>query len=173
MTKEDLINIKKHGRWRITLQDAYSKFFFILFPLGIVVVGAFAALSGFKNNVVSLKICSIIILMTGFFLTFFVGKKLYQNQIFQRFQIHGLTQDKIEITLKRAGFNNIKYYSVGYYTATTNMSGFSWGEEVTIIFDDDYILVNSRPNGNTFSFFQPFTIFKDRHNIKKITDGLT
>ena len=47
---------------------------------------------------------------------------------------------------------------------STNISLFSWGELITIIkLDDKSILVNSRPSGR-----QPFTINRDKVNLKKL-----
>jgi hypothetical protein len=68
--------------------------------------------------------------------------------------------------------NNAKFYKLGYFQATTKISWFSWGELITIIPDNNKILINSRPTGSAFSF-QPITIFKDRNNIKKIISELT
>jgi hypothetical protein len=172
MTKEELENIKKNRRWSVTFEDFYSRYFFIIFPLAITLVGSAATLSGFKNNVTDLKIAAIIILSLGVFLTVFVIRRLYQNQIFHIFQVNGLTKDKVDLALKKVSFDNIKYHRLGYYTMTTRVSWFSWGELITIILDNNKLLINSRPTGSAFSF-QPITIFKDRKNIKKIINELT
>ena len=172
MTKVELENIKKNKRWTVTFEDFYSRYFFLLFPLGIIFIGSAATSSGFKNNVTDLKIVAIIILTIGLLLTIFVIRRLYQNQIFESFQIKDLTKEKVDHALKETGLNNVKFYKLGYYTATTNVSWFSWGEQVTIIIKDNELLVNSRPTGSSSSF-QPITIFKDRNNIKKIINELT
>ncbi len=128
-------------------------------------------ISSFKNNVTDLKIAAIIILTLGLFLTVFVVRRLYQNEIFDCFQVQELTKDKVDLALKRTKLNNVKYYRLGYYIATTDVSWFSWGEEITLIIADNEILINSRPTGSFFSF-QPITIFKDRQNIKTIINEL-
>ena len=171
MTKEELENIKKNKRWTVTFADFYSRYFFILFPLAIVFIGSVMSISGFKNNVTDLKTAAIIILTIGFFLTVFVVKRLYQNQTFESFKVQELTTDKIDFALKYAKLNNVKYHRLGYYTAMTKTSWFSWGEEITIIMVDNELLINSRPTGSAFSF-QPITIFKDRQNIKTIINKL-
>ncbi len=172
MTKVELENIKKNKRWTVTFEDFYSRYFFIIFPLAIIFIGSAATISGFKNNVTDLKIAAIIILTIGVLLTIFVIRRLYQNQIFESFYIKDLTKEKVDFALKKSGLNNVKLYKRGYYSATTNVSWFSWGEQVTIIIKDNELLVNSRPTGSSFSF-QPITIFKDRNNIKIILNELT
>jgi hypothetical protein len=171
MTKEEFENIKKNKRWTLTFADFYSRYFFIIFPLGIVFIGSVMTFSGFKNNVTDLKIAAIIILTVGLFLTIFVVKRLYQNQVFDSFQINELTKDKVDFALKVTRLDNVKFHKLGYYTATTKVSWFSWGEQITIIIHDNELLINSRPTGSSFSF-QPITIFKDRQNIKTIINEI-
>jgi uncharacterized membrane protein (DUF485 family) len=172
MTKEEIENIKKNKRWTITFADIYSRYFFIIFPLAIVFIGSIMTISGFKNNVTDLRIAAIIILTIGLFLTGFVVRRLYQNQVFERFQIIDLTNEKVDYVLKATGMDNVKFHKLGYFTATTNVSWFSWGEQITIIVNDNELLINSRPTGSSFSF-QPITIFKDKKNIRTIINELT
>jgi hypothetical protein len=171
MTLKELENIKKNKQWTVTFADFYSRYFFILFPLAIVFIGAVMTISGFQKNVTDLKIAAIIILSIGLFLTVFFVRRLYQNQVFDRFQVKYLTKEKVDFALKSAGLNNVKFHTLGYYTASTNASWFSWGEQITIVIDENELLINSRPTGNSFSF-QPITIFKDRQNIKTIINEL-
>jgi len=171
MTAEELNKIKKNKRWTVSFADI-CRYFFIIFPLGIVFIGSVMTLSGFKNNVTDLKIAAVIILCLGVFLTSFVVRRLYQNQVFLSFRVNGLTKDKVDLALKRVSFDNIKYHRLGYYTMTTKVSWFSWGELITIIIDNNELLLNSRPTGSKF-LFQPITIFKDRKNIKIIINELT
>jgi hypothetical protein len=151
MTIEDLENIKKNKRWTVTFADFYSRYFFILFPLAIVFIGVVMTISGLKKNVTDLKIAALIILSVGLFLTAFIVRRLYQNQVFDCFQFKDLTKEKVAFALKNAGLNNVNFHKLGYYTATTNASWFSWGEQITIIIDDNELLINSRPTGSVSS----------------------
>lgn len=171
MTKEEIENIKKNKRWTIKFTDIYSRYFFIIFPLAIVFIGSVMTISGFKNNVTDLRIAAIIILTVGLVLTGFVAKRLYQNQVFESFQIIDLTNEKVDSVLKATRLDNVKFHKLGYFTATTNVSWFSWGEQITIIINDNELLINSRPTGSSFSF-QPITIFKDRKNVRTIINKL-
>ena len=42
----------------------------------------------------------------------------------------------------------------------TGTTGFSWGEQVTVVVDGNDLLINSRPTR------QPITVFKDARNMK-------
>jgi len=172
MTKQELEKIKVSKRWSVTFEDIYSRYVFIFIPLAIVFIGFIGSLAGFRNNSSDLKTAAFIILTVGIILTVFIAKRLYQNQVFEIYQVPGLTKDKIGNALKKTNLNNVKYHKLGYFVATTNTSWFSWGEQITIIPDNNQILINSKPTGSAFSF-QPITIIKDRKNIKTIIDELT
>ena len=172
VTKHEFERIKKTKRWTVTFEDFYSRYFIVLFPLGITLLGYVVTVGGFKDNLTDLKFTGIVIFTIGLFLTFFFSKRLYQNQVFESHYFKGLTNDKIDSALKKSKLNNVKYYKLGYFQGTTNVSWFSWGELVTIIPDNDKLLINSRPTGSAISF-QPITIFKDRKNIKTVINELT
>lgn len=171
MNKVEFEFIKKNKRWSIKFADIYSKYFFIIFPFTLVIVGYSATIAGFKNNVTTLKFTAIIILSLGIFLTAFVIKRLYQNQVFSCIEINNLTKEKVKKALKNAGMKNMKYYQLGYFVATTGVSWFSWGEQITVIIDNHKLLINSRPTGSLLTF-QPITIFKDKQNIRNFIKEL-
>ena len=172
MTKVELEKIKKNKRWTVTFEDFYSRYFIILFPLFFIFISSAVAVSGFKNNLTDLKFAALVIFIIGLFLTSFTAKRLYQNQVFELYYFSYLTSEKINSALKKSEFENVKYYKLGYFQATTKVSWFSWGELITIILDNDKLLINSRPTGSAI-LFQPITIFKDRENITKVIDELT
>jgi len=171
MTKELLDKIKLSKKWSFKLSDVFTRYFFLIFPFGITLIGLFAMSSGFKNNVTDLKIASIVISSIGLFLLIFIAIRLYQSQTFECFDIPNLTEEQIKKAIKKTNLNTLHYSNLGYFVCTTKVSGFSWGEEITIIPDDDKLLINSRPTGGSFSY-QPITIFKDKKNIKIIIQEL-
>lgn len=166
MTRKELEQIKLTKKWPFKFSDIYNHYFFIIFPLGITFVGVFTTLSAFESDLLDYKITSVVILMIGILLTFFIINRLYQNQTFYEYEIHGLSIAKIDTILKNTKFNHPKFYKTGYFQATTNVSGFSWGETITIIPDNEKLLINSRPNS------QPITIFKDKKNISRFIEDL-
>lgn len=52
----------------------------------------------------------------------------------------------------------------GLVFGTTNLTGFSWGEKITIVCMDEIILVNSKS-------LQPVALFKNQLNVRKIKKG--
>jgi hypothetical protein len=171
MTKETLDKIKMTKKWPFRLSDILSRFFFLIFPLFIILIGISEMNSGFKNNIPDLKITSFIITGVGFILMYFIAIRLYQNRRFDCFQINDLTADRLRRAIKDSDFKDFTYNKLGFFVCTTKISGFSWGEEITIIHDGDCLLINSRPTGSKFSY-QPITIFKDKKNIRQIIERL-
>jgi len=167
MTNQDLEKIKSSGKWPVKLSDFFNRYFFLIFPIMLVIVGSSMAFAGFKNNIIDLKVTSTIILAIGLFLTLFTAKRLYQNYIFKCYPIQGVNKSKIENALRRTLNNNFKYYELGYFVVTTKASWFSWGEIITIIPDNDRILINSKPSG------QPITIFNNKTKINLIIGQLS
>jgi len=167
MTNKELEDIKRTKKWPTKFSDFYSRFFFILFPLAILAIGYIMLNSSFKNSIEELRIPAFVVTTIGIFLTLFTGKRLWQNQTFESFEVEDLTFEKLDKAIKKANFETTNFYKSGYFIAKTKTSWFSWGEEITIIQDGNRILVNSRPTVSAFSF-QPITILKDRRNIKKI-----
>ncbi len=171
MTVELLDKIKMTQKWPFKFSDIWSRYFFLIFPVFIIFIGFSEMSSGFKNNLKDLIITSIIICIVGLLLLFFIAFRLYQNQRFDCFVIPNLTVDQIEKVIRRNNFKNSQYFKLGYFVCVTKVSGFSWGEEITIIPYGDRLLINSRPTGSMFSY-QPITIFKDKRNIRKIINEL-
>lgn len=101
MTKKELESIKKNKRLPVTFEDFYSRYFFILFPIGILFISYTTALAGFKNNVTNLYITAIIIGSIGLFLTVFIAVRLYQNQMFVNFIVQDVTKEKIDFALTK------------------------------------------------------------------------
>lgn len=106
-------------------------------------------------------------MILGVLFTLFIVKRLYQNQIFKNYHISELTNDKIECALKQLNLKNIQFHELGYIQAKTKKSWFSWGEVITIIPDNEKLLINSQPTGSKFSY-QPITFVKDKKNINVI-----
>jgi hypothetical protein len=169
MTEELLERIKQNERWPITFWDIFNCIILIA-PLGIIIISLSALRSGIINDVPDLILTAIILMILGIFLTIFVSIRLYQNQHFYCWNIPDLSKEQIDAALKRANFSNVEYDKLGFYICNTNVSMFSWGERITIIVDNNTLLINSRPDGD--SHFQPITIFKDRKNIKLIIDEI-
>ena len=98
---------------------------------------------------------------------FFILKRLNDNITFVT--VSSVAKDDIDkvaerlnqqFKLQRVDVNK----DLNRIIAFTKITAFSWGEQVTLVFDNDHILINCRPSGAR----QPLTIIKDRQNIKKL-----
>jgi len=165
MTADELDEIKLKGRWPIRFSDFYNHYFFVVFPLFFILLGPGVLHAGVVNGENDLKTIAMVSIIGGIILLIVIIRKLIQNQTFENYEIKNLSADKIRAALKPLKFANIYYHEVGYFVLTTYVSWFSWGEEVTLIFDDNEIFINSRPR-------QPITFGRDRKNIRIIIDAL-
>ena len=171
MTKQMLEKIKLNKRWPFKLSDVFTRYFFMVFPCGIIFIGLSVLSSGLKNKLNDLVIVSILISSFGLFLFIFIAMRLLQNQTFECVEIPQLNDEQIKKAIKKTNLKILHYSKLGYFVCVTKVSWFSWGEEITIIPDGDKLLINSRPTGSSFSY-QPITFFKDKKNIKIIIEEL-
>jgi hypothetical protein len=162
MKTQELEKIRSTERWPIKFSDFYTHYFFVIFPLTMFLLGPAVFYSGWVNADAGLKLFAIGIMLISLLLLIFTIRRLVQNHVFERHYFDGLTIEYIEEAIRRAGFNNAKYYKKGYFQCTVGVSAFSWGEVITIVPCKDYILINSRPQR------QPITIFKDKKNLRRL-----
>lgn len=172
MTKTELNKIKEIERWPIKPTDFYRHYFYVLFPLGIIFIGTMMIYSGVKNNVTDLKIAALIILGLGIFLLTFIIIRLFQNQKFKKYIIPGISTEIIQESTQKLNLKEIDFNEkIGYFSGLTRTSWFSAGERVTIILNEEILLINSRPIMGPL-LPQPITIFKDRKNIIKLINEI-
>ena len=148
--------------------DDYAAYFFLVAPIAFVAMGLSLTYNYFKFHTgLHILLLSILFVFLGILFAFFVLSRLDDNITFK--SISATTNDNMDNVAERLN-QKLKLRSVDVnkelntIVAFTKVSAFSWGEQVTLIFDKDCILVNSRPSGST----QPFTIMKDRQNIKRL-----
>ncbi|WP_121811128.1 hypothetical protein [Mucilaginibacter kameinonensis] len=165
MTNNELANIKASGRWPVKFSDFYRHYFFATIPLGCIFVAITMLYNAFEFHNNELKMPGTIGLSIFILFFIFVIKRLYQNQVFEKYQVTDEVLNNLKKVLKSLHFHNVRYYERGYFKCTSGVSWFSWGEEITIIIDDNYLLINSRPN-------QPITLYEDRKNVKSIIKSL-
>jgi hypothetical protein len=110
-------------------------------------------------------IISVLLIPFGIFSTFFVLNRLNDNVTFT--SISPIADDNMDNVAEKLK-QNFKLRKVDVdndlkrIVALTKMTAFSWGEQLTLVFDKDCILVNSRPSG----LRQPITILKDSKTLK-------
>ena len=152
--------------------DDYSNYFFLIAPLGFVAIGCSALYNYFRfTSGLSILFFSIAFICSGILFSVFILTRLKDNITFTSISpISAESMDNVveklnqHFTLRRIDVDK----KLGKIVAFTKITAFSWGEQITVIFDKDRILINSRPSGTR----QPFTILKDRQNIKKLAEML-
>jgi hypothetical protein len=162
--KEHIVTTNKFPR---TFDD-YMNYGFLLFPMAFIAIGISVLYSYLMfNGDLPLLLYSILAISLGTTFLILVVKRLHDNITF--ISISSSAKDDIDnvaerlqeqFKLRRVDVNK----ELKCISAFTKMTGFSWGEQLTLIFDDHRILINSRPSGTR----QPITIFKDRQNIKRL-----
>ncbi|MBI3233821.1 MAG: hypothetical protein HYZ42_07230 [Bacteroidetes bacterium] len=163
-TIEHIISKKKSPR---TFDD-YTNYFFLVAPIAFIAIGIFMLSNHFKfESGLSVLLVGILLISLGAAFAFFILKRLNDNITFVT--VSSVAKDDIDkvaerlnqqFKLQRVDVNK----DLNRIIAFTKITAFSWGEQLTLVFDNDHILINSRPSGAR----QPLTIIKDRQNIKKL-----
>ncbi|MGN7784455.1 SoxR reducing system RseC family protein [Niabella sp. 22666] len=170
MAEENYVEgIKKTKKMKRQFED-YLNYFIFIFPLGITFIGFLMIIDFFRHNSeIGQLLISFIPISLGLLFAYFTLKRLIENIKFETIENpKNLDLDKLKVAIEnyfrtnRIDINK----ELGLIEVSTKLTGFSWGERITIIKDGSTFLVNSKPS-------QPITIYKDRKNIKKIREILT
>jgi hypothetical protein len=172
MTEKDKIeHIITTGRSPMTFND-YTNYIFLVAPIGFVAIG-FSMMYNYTkfHSGLPMLTLSILFISFGIFFTFFVLNRLNDNITFR--SISTISDDNMDNVAEKLR-QNFKLQRIDInkgskrIVAFTKITAFSWGEQLTLVFDKGCILINSRPSGSR----QPITILKDRQNIKKLKQML-
>lgn len=118
-----------------------------------------------------LTIClvSILAISAGIVFGFFILKRSNDNLTFISIPLAGDIDDVSERITQHFKVSKIEINrNLNCIYVWTKITAFSWGELMTLILSKDNIFINSRPASSN----QPFTIIKDRKNIKKLVEIL-
>jgi len=165
--KETIEHIIATGKSPRTFDD-YTNYFFLIFPIVFVAMGSSMTYNYIKFHTgLLILVLSILFIFLGVFFAFFILNRLNDNITFKT--ISAITDDDIDNVSERLNqkFNLRRIDAdkeLNSIVAFTKVTAFSWGDQLTLVFDNDRILVNSRPSGSR----QPFTIMKDMQNIKRL-----
>lgn len=160
--------IKLNRRFPRTFDD-YFRYNILIFPLLFIIIGSFLGYNVYKFNREDLSSISFVLLIGGIvlfivtwvhlkgnikFTEISTGLSLEENLI----KSEKILKDKFRVK------NFTKKNKKGLVCGTTNLTAFSWGEEITIVCMDEKILVNSKS-------LQPVALFKNHLNVRKIKKG--
>ncbi len=174
MNKEERQHILLHHKLAFSLWDIIERYFILIAPIGICFVAFSMFIGGirfghiYQNNFLnSFFLTAITLLCLGLWLTIFIFKRIESERTFKVINIpNHACESIIEKIIYQLGWTIISKDSTEI-VAITKISYFSWGELVTILFEKDQLLINTRARGR-----QPFTINRDKVNYKKILENL-
>jgi hypothetical protein len=171
MNKKQFNYILEKGKWKLTFFEYLNRYFIIVVPIAFIILGTHLL---FDKSIISrISLSDFISLFPFWFLGLGVLLFIYSchriesERKFRRIEI----QKEIE-TFELSSFLKELNWSVqevksNIVVAETDWSAFSWGEEITIILCEGYLLINSRTTGS-----QPFTLGRDIYNYKKLKELL-
>jgi hypothetical protein len=165
--KETIEHIITTRRFPRTFGD-YANYISLVGPMAFVAIGFSMIYNYVKFHTgLPILILSILFIFLGIFFAFFVLTRLNDNITFK--SISTITDDNMDSVAERLNQKfNLRRIDVNKelnsIVAFTKITAFSWGEQLTLVFDKGCILVNSRPSGSR----QPLTIMKDRQNIRRL-----
>ena len=165
--KETIEHIIATGKFPKTFDD-YTNYIFLVAPMAFVAIGFTMMYNYFKfHSGAPVLIISVLFISFGILFAFFVLNRLRDNITFR--SISAKAGDNMDIVAEKLN-QRFKLRKIDVnkdlnrIVAFTKITAFSWGEQITLVFEKDCILINSRPSGSS----QPLTIIKDRQNIKKL-----
>lgn len=168
MKKTELDYIKRNKAWPFSFLYL-TKALFILAPVGICMSGYFLFQSGLHNRAQGVILLGIGVCTLGSLFTALTIARYIESILFTEIRMKTLDTSAIEEVLSRHKVYSYKEYKKGYIVATTNSSWFTWGcEVITIILDENRILLNTRPD----EIRQPVIFFRNRTSIKKLMKDL-
>lgn len=173
--KEEKDYIKRNLKWKLKWIETFShRYFIIVAPIFIIIISCSMFYGGFKfghiykNNFMNMFFFTASVqLVSGLFITFYTIKRIETERKFQSLEL----PDNMTFADICDKIQSIKWTIIDkekdVIQASTKMSLFSWGEIVTIIVENNTILINSQPFGR-----QPFTFNRDKVNFKKLKEAL-
>ena len=175
MTINEKELIKTKLKWSFSWFDYFERYSLLVGPIGMT-LGAYSMFyGGFKfghiyvNNFVnSFFFTALLGLLLGVLLTYYMIKQIEAERKFKVLTLpNNVSFNDIPKKIESSKWTIISKEE-DVIQISTNISCFSWGEQITIIsIDDNSILVNCRAANNR-AVKQPLTINRDKINYRKL-----
>jgi hypothetical protein len=170
--KEGQLNyIIENEKWKFYFFDYLNRYFFLVVPIGFVILGIYPLFDKDILNKFSLagfySFFPFWFLSIGISLLVYSYRRIESERKFRKIEVQKEIQTS-ELTSLLAELEwSIEDVKQNYIVAETDWSAFSWGEEITIVLCRGYLLINSRAIGS-----QPFTLGRDIYNFKRLREYL-
>jgi len=156
-------------KWPFSWRDFFLRYYIMFAPIALMFMSFLPFIYATKYDTVWLSkdhpmlLIPLGICTSGFLLGIFTYRRIESERSFRVVPIQpGFEFDDYIYILEELEWRIVKI-EADYIKAKTKSSLFSWGETVTLIFQDREILMNSRPMGS-----QPFTLNRDLVNYRKL-----
>jgi hypothetical protein len=163
--------ILKNKKWKFSFLDHLNKYFILIVPAGFIILGLHPLFD--KEVFQRMKLSNFLsffpfyLLLVGALLLIVSYRRVESERKFRKIELlNSITAKEVSFIVNEVGWS-VTDVKQDYIVAETDWSAFSWGEEITIILCDDYLLINSRSTGS-----QPFTLGRDIYNYKKLKEYL-
>ena len=168
MNKVDLQYIKENYKWRFVWTDIFNRYFILITPIFFIFLSLMISYFSIKNNTDnSYLLVTVPIFLFGTALFYFTVNRIESERKFKTIPIQPNCNLDLKNYFNQLGWT-INLSNEKLITGSTKISLFSWGETITIIINEDFLLINSRPMGR-----QPFTLNRDKVNYQKLYNLLT
>lgn len=154
--------------------DYYGGYGAAIISVFILIFAIVMLCHGIRQKQLNFILGSIILLVLAVLVFLFIKRSMDKRISFYTYKT-GLSQkDNIRIAKEilsddfklKSSFNNDKY---GLVSGQTFISGFGYGEDITIICGEEYVMMNSKTTSTTTR--KRTTLGKNEANINKIKKG--
>jgi hypothetical protein len=164
MKQDDLEYIIANHKWRLTWRDILGRYYIMLFPAFLLFISVEMPFGiGFVRPVI---IFSLFILPFSLYFFYDINKRITAERTFFFIASSACQKETVESFVNELGWTTT-LSTKEYLQARAKLSWTSWGEVITIIYLDNQILFNSRPDS------QPFTSDRDDVNFRKLFELVT
>jgi hypothetical protein len=174
LTQKDIDYIDSNFKWPLQYDDIWNRYMVMLFPAFLLFLGLIIPIEiGLTKFSATWAI-----LLLGFAVYFIIyhSKRIEAERKFYSIAVTSFQLTNIEEYLKQLKWTILEKNS-SYISARTPTSLTSWGENITILFRENELLFNSRPDAQPNTYNRDCVNFEALYNLlnndaKQLTDRL-
>jgi hypothetical protein len=162
LTQKDIDYIDSNFKWPLQYADIWNRYVVMLFPACILFLGLIIpieiGLTKFSAT------WAILLLSFAVYFVVYHFKRIEADRKFYSIPVSSFQLTNIEEYLKELKWTIIEKNS-SYISARTSTSLTAWGESITILFRENELLFNSRPDAQPNTYNRDFVNFKALYNL--------
>jgi hypothetical protein len=164
MTEEDIHFIIEKDKWPFKLMDMWDRYLVLLFPIALLFISTSMLIGTYATDSRLFGIIFFILVSAAaLYIAYVDFNRIQSDRTFYTINCNSSGRNFIKEIFKQLNWPLIEENS-GYIVAHTKATWSSWGEVITIIFNGELILFNSRPkwningNSNAVNFWKFYNI---------------